>query len=303
MNNNLKAKRDEWQIRRVNLSKHKTFNKPFSKVVRNSPERITNRYAHTGSKTIAQNNFDYPKAAGIFIKLILAIVFCVMAYHFILKGIDFIYGLEIIKIKDIEIVGAVCLSESEIKKLVDFEIGDNIFSANLSELESKILEKKPEIKTIAIDRSFFDGGLSKIRIEILERAPVAFVKTQNGIKAIDDEIKEFNVRGQMKDLRLPIISYKTTFEAGEILDFIKNIKIINEDFLANIKEIKSIDGIRVLIISDGTMVYWGDEDVNLAKKINMFERIYGDAKMRLSKIDYIDMSVYNLGRAIVKSKS
>ncbi|MDR1952830.1 MAG: FtsQ-type POTRA domain-containing protein [Elusimicrobiota bacterium] len=247
-------------------------------------------------------NVDVLKTIGKIVRMALIAFAVFLIYNLISKGIDKFFALEIMTIKNIEIIGTQNVSVSEIERIIPFGIGDNIFKVDLSELEDTIMTKNPEVRNISINREIFDGGVSKVSIKIEERVPEAFVKNGNILKGIDSDNKQFPLRGDMKSMKLPLIAYKTDKEAEMILDFLRYSKPALKGFFNNIKEVKIVDaGDIVFIADDGTFVYWGDYvDKNLSKKTDIFQKIYTDAKSKYEMIDYIDMTFFTSGRAIIK---
>ncbi|MDR2772256.1 MAG: cell division protein FtsQ/DivIB [Elusimicrobiota bacterium] len=241
------------------------------------------------------------KSAVKVVRMALIAGFVVMAYFSVSKGIDRFFALEMMMIKDIEIVGMENVKVSEIKNLLPFEIGDSILKANMSDIKDEIMLQKPELKEVSINRKIFDGGLSKVSVTIEERVPEAFVKTGGALEGIDFDHKKFPLRGNMKDLKIPLIAYKTDQEEAVLLDFLRYSKTAFKDHFDDIKEIQIGEaGDIVFVNRDGTLVYWGSATDTNSSKVDMFEKIYSDAKSRYEYIDYIDMTLYVSGRAIIK---
>ena len=202
-------------------------------------------------------------------------------------------------IKDIEITGNKNLSKAEIKELLTFKIGDNILKADLNGAENIIKDLKPELKDINIKR-----GWQKITVKLYERTPEAFILDGKELCAIDFENKPFPLRGFMYSMQVPEIVYKTQSEKAELLKFIKNFKPMCKDFIGNIAQVKyDAAGGIVFIMRDGAAVFWGELRVEqLERKFDKFGKIYIDAKSKHKRLEYIDMTFYGSGRAVVKPK-
>jgi cell division protein FtsQ len=119
---------------------------------------------------------------------------------------------------------------------------------------------------------------------------------------VDFDDTPFPLRGFMSAMKVPKLLYSTDKERKQLLDFIKRFKSVAGDFLSNILEIKmSSTGDVVFVINSNTVVFWGDEmPEQLFYKFKKFQKIYVDAMSRYKNIEYIDMTLYLLGRAIVK---
>jgi cell division protein FtsQ len=235
------------------------------------------------------------------IKLFLCLLFLFLSVSFVYFGgkklLDIAYESEKMIVKDIEIVGTKNVTKAEIKELLPFKIGDNLLKINLSEAEKEIKKLKPELKNIVISRRW-----QKVNIKLYERTPEAFVIHNNVIFGIDFDDTPFPLRGFMNTMKIPKITYVSNDERKQLLDFIKKFKIVSGEFLDNISEMKfSNTGDIIFIMNSSTTVFWGDEiPEHLSHKFRNFQKIYVDATAKYKKIEYIDMTLYCAGRAIVK---
>jgi cell division protein FtsQ len=200
-------------------------------------------------------------------------------------------------VKNIEVIGTKNITKAEIKELLPFKIGDNILKINLTEAKVKIKKLKPELKNIIITRRW-----QKVKIKLSERIPEAFVSNEGTTFGIDFDNNLFPLRGFMSTMKVPKIVYKSDFERKQLLYFIKKFKPVCGNFLNNISEIKfSNTGDIIFIMNTNTIVFWGDEmSERLAHKFKKFQKVYVDATARHKQIEYIDMTLYSLGRATVK---
>ena len=283
-----------WKTRKLETSKNKNKSRPKTKIKRKT----------TASKTRKPSfNFPFTRIASILFKLALVIGALFLLYTVIAKAASFISALEITSLKDIEIVGIENLTQEDVKAALPFKTGANIFSVKLSSAQDIVLRNKPEIKSIAMKRKFYDGGLSKIHIQIEERIPEAFIRSGSTLRGIDFDSISFPLRGQMKEMKIPIIASRPNKNISEVLNFIKILKENSPDFFAKIKEI-DIDANDITFVNeDGVFVYWGHAaDINLDEKIEIFNKIYDDARAKFNKIDYVDITFYNAGRVIIKPK-
>ncbi|MDR2192173.1 MAG: FtsQ-type POTRA domain-containing protein [Endomicrobium sp.] len=247
---------------------------------------------------------SYPrKRGGRISKAFIRLLLFFTALFFIYLGANKLAGAaassDVFVIKDIEISGNKNLSKAEIKELLTFKIGDNILKSDLSGAEKIIKDLKPELKEISVKR-----GWQKITVKLYERTPEAFVLNGKELCGIDFEDKIFPLRGYMYSMQVPEIICKTAQERADLLKFIKIFKPICKDFIGNIAEIKyGLAGAIVFKLRDETDVFWGDtREQQLARKFDKFGKIYIDAKAKHKQIEYIDMTFYGSGRAVVKPK-
>lgn len=237
------------------------------------------------------------KIGRFFLYPVLAAVSLLAVFYGGQKLIDYAYAADRISIKDIEIIGCKNVAKSEIRELLPFKAGDNLLKVDLSGAEKEIKKVKPELKDISINRRW-----QKVRVKLYERTPEAFVELNSEIWGVDFEDKPFPLRGFMSGMKIPKIIGKTDKEKSDILSFIELFKPISEDFLDNIAEIKyGSYGDIVFVTRDGIIIYWGDtRKDHMERKFDKFRKIYVDALSKHKKVDFIDMSFYEHGRAIVK---
>ncbi|MDR1401049.1 MAG: FtsQ-type POTRA domain-containing protein [Endomicrobium sp.] len=201
-------------------------------------------------------------------------------------------------IKKIEVVGTKNITKAEIKELLPFRVGDNLLRVNLSEAEYEIKKLKPELKSVIINR-----GWQKIKVRFYERTPEAFIMSSGKLFGVDSDNKSFPLRGFMNTMKIPKLFYKSNSERRELLNFIKRFKPICGDYLSSVSEIRFNNAKDlVFVMRDDTLVFWGKEERPecLPCKFKKFQSVYLDALSRHKRLEYIDMTLYDFGRAVVK---
>jgi cell division protein FtsQ len=200
-------------------------------------------------------------------------------------------------VKDIEIIRTRNVTKAEIKELLPFKIGDNLLRVNLSEAEYEIKKLKPELKDIIINR-----GWKKIKVKLYEKTPEAFVMNSGSLFGIDFDNKLFPLRGFMNIMKLPKLFYKSNLERKELLNFIERFKPVCGDYLSKVSEMRfGNTKDLIFVMRNNTLVFWGKERPEcLAYKFKRFQKVYLDAVSKHKKLEYIDMTLYDLGRAVVK---
>jgi cell division protein FtsQ len=232
------------------------------------------------------------------IKLFFCIVLFVFFVYFgVKKLMNLVYESDKIIVKDIEVAGTKNVTKTEIKELLPFKIGDNLLKINLSKAEDEIKRLKPELKNIRINRSW-----QKVKIELYERTPEAFVMRGDAVFGIDFDDDPFPLRGFMSAAKVPKLFYRSDVERKKLLRFVKSFKPVCGDFLSNISEMKfSVAGDIIFVTRGNTVVFWGDEGYEiLSHKFNKFQKIYADAMSKYKQIEYVDITLYCFGRAMVK---
>jgi cell division protein FtsQ len=227
----------------------------------------------------------------------LFVFFPVLVYSGVKKLINLAYESDKMIVKDIEVVGTKNVTKTEIKELLPFKTGDNLLKINLSKAEEEIKRLKPELKNITINRSW-----QKVKIRLYERTPEAFVMRGDAVFGIDFDDNLFPLRGFMGATKVPKLFYRSDVERKKLLSFVKSFKPVCDDFLSDVSEMKfSGTGDVIFVTRGNTVIFWGDtrQDV-LAYKFNRFQKIYTDAISKYKHIKYIDMTLYDFGRVIVK---
>jgi cell division protein FtsQ len=228
--------------------------------------------------------------------------FCIVLFVFFVyfggkKLMNLAYESDKIIVKDIEIVGTKNVTKTEIKELLPFKTGYNLLKINLSKAEDEIKRLKPELKNIIINRSW-----QKVKIKLYERTPEAFVMCGDAVFGIDFDDNPFPLRGFMSAAKVPKLFYRSDVEKKKLLRFVKSFKPVCGDFLSDISEMKlSAAGDIIFVTRSNTVVFWGDgEQDALSHKFKKFQKIYANAMSKYKQIEYVDMTLYCLGRVMVK---
>ncbi|GAB1401667.1 hypothetical protein MASR1M68_05780 [Elusimicrobiota bacterium] len=239
------------------------------------------------------NNINYKK----FIKLFLLIVVVIFIFVAFTKAKNYIYNCEKFQIQNIEITGHKNVTQVEIKELIPFKTGDNLFKVNLSDAENKIKILKPELKDITMLRRW-----KKILIKLKERQPEVFIMQGESLVGLDFDNITFGLRGHMFDMKIPLLRYSTNEEKLKLLEFVKLLKPYAKDFMAKITEVKFGDVDDIVLLIDGkTIVYWGE--FNKAEIKNKFKKmliVFEDATKKYANIEHIDLTFLEKDKILLK---
>lgn len=105
-------------------------------------------------------------------------------------------------IEKITVKGNYTISREEILNIA--RIKDTLLNAdevNIDNIQDRIL-KNPEIKKVFVSKEL----PSELKIEVIERRPVAIINTGNEAALIDDELEIFPFRNSVKLYDVPVIS-------------------------------------------------------------------------------------------------
>ena len=217
----------------------------------------------------------------------------------------YLCSLERFFIDTIEITGCNNVAESEIKKLIPFEVGESSFAVNLGRAEKELKEFSAEIKDISIYRTNWG---KKIVVSLTERLPEVFIMVGDKKLGLDFDNKPFNLRGNMFSMAVPTLVFDTEEERKELLTFYYKIKKKLGNLVSQITEIKygEVEDI-VLTINNKTVLYWGvPQDNKTDEKVAKLNKVLEKLSWKTDNIDYIDLSFIDgnknkvfVGRSVV----
>ena len=203
----------------------------------------------------------------------------------------YLCSLERFFVEDIEITGCKNVTESEIRQLIPFEAGEvSSLEISLGQLEKKLKEHKAELKDISMYRTNWG---KKIVVSLTERVPEVFVTIGEEKRGLDFDNKPFNLKGTMKDMRIPTVVFNNDEEKNSLLTFYKQIKKYIVNIIPEITEIKygEVDDI-VLVMNDKTRVYWGlPKDSKNEKKADKLKQVLADLSRKNKDVKSIDLSL------------
>ena len=132
---------------------------------------------------------------------------------------NYLCSLDRFFVEDIEITGCKNVTESEIRQLIPFEAGEvSSLEISLGQLEKKLKEHKAELKDISMHRTNWG---KKIVVSLTERVPEVFINIGEDKKGLDFDNKPFNLKGNMKYMRIPTIVFNNDEEKSSLLNFYK----------------------------------------------------------------------------------
>jgi cell division protein FtsQ len=223
-----------------------------------------------------------------------------------------------VKFDKITITGNYTLGRQEILKFakLDEDSSVNIDEINLKMIQDRI-SKYPEIKKVFVSKE----PPSELKIDIIEKRPVALLNIDNNLRLIDEELEVFPFKNYNKIYDLPVITgYKTS--GIRVIDSIKNVNnlrsalfIIMKSFQRSktlynlISEINIADSSKIIIFSNekSAQFYFPKyNDVSIADKNYQKELINTLVKFNAfhlqagnkENIGYVDLR-FN-GQAVVK---
>ena len=224
-----------------------------------------------------------------FVMLVFIVCLCFSSVYAYNHLKTYLCSLERFFIDTIEITGCNNVAESEIKKLIPFEVGESSFAVNLGRAEKELKNFSAEIKDISIYRTNWG---KKIVVSLTERLPEVFINDGDKKLGLDFDNKPFNLRGHMFSMSIPTLVFNSDDERKDLLTFYYKIKNKLGGLVSQITEIKygEVEDI-VLTINDKTALYWGlPQDNKTDEKIKKLNKVLEKLSWKTNNVDYIDLS-------------
>ena len=216
----------------------------------------------------------------------------VVAFLFVLGSSMFVMNVEAFRVKIIEITGVERVSAEEIYDGSRISIGANLFTLPTGNIRDKILDEQPLVKTAYVRRVL----PSRVRIQIYERQPFAYVTDGENYYLVD---RERVVLEKPKGISGNVLFRISTdgiqhAEVGEQLSFPRQ-ELFNTVCEALSKALGGLHsqvmfnhrGIK-LYLKDGTYVLLGGGK-DIEKKIMLVPVIYGKLKERGEKFEGLNL--------------
>ncbi len=230
--------------------------------------------------------------SGLFkgiVKLCICACFVAAGFYGYKFTLGYLYACDKLLIEDIEVIGCNNVTKTEIKELIPFKEGDNLVKVDLSKAEKEMLHCKSELKDINMTRKWMS---KKIMIVLEERHPEAFVQKDGKMSGLDFDNIPFTLRGNMFNMKVPVLACSSDKYRFELLKFLKILKPYAGDFISRITEIKiGPDQDIIFVVDNKTIVYWGSIKKNsINDKIKKMISALEDALNKYGAVEYMDLT-------------
>ncbi len=225
---------------------------------------------------------------------------CILLFRAYDYAKAYLYDDNRLFIDNIEVIGCNNVTETEIKNLIPFKVGDSMLKICLSDTRKQLQEQKPELKNISLTRNWKE---KKIIISLEERTPEVFIFKDGKKIGLDFDNKPFPLRGKMFDMSIPVMTYSNEQEKESLLNFFKQFKTYMKDFVPKITNIKYGEVEDVILNMDGKTVCWGQIQYKKTKeKADKLKTVLKDLSDKNVNARYIDLCLIddNKDRVIVK---
>lgn len=206
-----------------------------------------------------------------------------------------IFKTNLFKINKIEVSGNKKIEREEIIKKSTFKEGFKTFNfSKKAGIEN--IKKIPYIKDVELSRKL----PNKIKIKVVERAPVAMASYMNKLMLIDNDgyVLETRNRGEKIDLvEISGLELNNVKEGEEIFqgklsdEYIEFIEVAkNKNYLAKMKYINFSDMDNIVVeLKTSEKIHFGNVN-DLAYKLDFLEKILKDTKSKKVKIKRIELN-------------
>lgn len=198
-------------------------------------------------------------------------------------GVWLLWFSSVLQAKAVEVTGNGTLTSARVEKTARTPLGGPLISVDLDAIEQRV-EAIAAVRSASVSRSWPDT----IRIDVVERVPVAVVSRGVGLQAVDEDGYLFgSYASEPKDL--PVIRTAPDVRREALAEAAAVIGSLRADIAAKVRhvDVQTIDQI-VLRLKDGRRVMWGSAD-DAAQKAEVLEALLRQPATR--KVSEIDVRV------------
>lgn len=186
----------------------------------------------------------------------------------------------VLEARDVEVVGNSTLTSARVEKVARTPLGGPLVSVDLDAIEQRV-EAIASVRSASVSRSW----PHTIRIDVVERVPVAVVSRGVGLQAVDADGYLFGSYAS-EPKNLPVIRTAPDVRREALAEAAAVIRSLRADLAAKVRhvDVQTIDQI-VLRLKDGRRVMWGSAD-DAAQKAEVLEALLRQpATKQASEID------------------
>jgi len=212
---------------------------------------------------------------------------------------DYLVNCQQFKLRYIEVISSKNITRSEVLSLLPFREGNSMFKLWVKETKERILQNKPEIENVKINL-----GWRKVLVTWEERVPVGWILKDGNKIGVDNNNKEFPLRGEWAQSELPQLDVKSISERAQLLEFMRALLHANKEFFEQCTHFGMLGNKSVYFnLKDGTKIYWGTSNsFEINEKLNKLNKVFADAKSKYQGLEYVNLEFFDLGRIRLKPK-
>ncbi len=198
-------------------------------------------------------------------------------------GVWLLWFSSALEIREVEVTGNGTLSAARVEKVARAPLGEPLISVDLDAMEQRV-EAIASVRSASVSRAW----PHTVRIDVVERVPVAVVSRGVGLQAVDEDGYLFgSYASEPNDL--PVIRTAPDVRREALAEAAAVIGSLRADIAAKVRhvDVQTVDRI-VLRLKDGRRVTWGSADDSAQKAEVLAELLRATAT---TKPDEIDVSV------------
>jgi len=210
-------------------------------------------------------------------------------------------------LQKIEVSGCTTVAEDTVLKLSGVVLGTNLFKIDKEKIQTKV-EMHPVIKRVQIFRRL----PHTIKLQVMERTPIAIVVGTTGYLAIDDEGILVQQVDDLLKMNFPVIS-GITLEGSTSLgadlstpgleSALQLLRLMDKEFLEGVAEIKAASQYSLTFkMLQGVEIRFGEPE-NIEQKLQIIKEllIENEEIINNQTVEYIDLRYNSL--PVIKRKN
>lgn len=186
-------------------------------VAEKNPRTAGRRKARTTAKSGGQSRFG-----SFFLPMFLSIclLICLGVLGFL--GLQSVTASKFFQVKAVDVRGTERASREDIARIASGSAEKSgVWNADLAEIKAKI-ERLPFVKTASVSRVLPDG----LRVNVVERVPIAIVKLSSGDSLVDNEaVILARVEHAEDGLPIPIVGWDESKTERAVKDNLERVKV------------------------------------------------------------------------------
>jgi len=294
----------------------KINNKSLSRTGKVSKAILTKKRSYTRNTTLSiarssrsRINIGIKKSSNKFSSFIFKFICVICLVVGLVIGFNYsknyLYAYAIID--SIEIEGCNNVGQSEIIKILPFQVGESLWQIDLGEAEKKLSDYKKELKKISMHKKWSWGiwpNNNKVIVSLKERVPEVFISFEDKKMGLDFDNVPFNLRGNMFSMKIPNLVFNNDDERQNLLIFFQKVKNKINNLIPKITEIKygEVEDI-VLTLNNELSIYWGSpKEHKIEEKSYKLQKILDDLSEKKIDAKSIDLSFLDNNKDMILVK-
>ena len=190
-------------------------------------------------------------------------------------GVYALYFSSWLRTEGVEVVGNDQLSDRRVLAVAEVETGGPLATVDLERIEKRLARVEPTVKAVDVSRRW----PHHVRIEIVERTPIAVLDRGDTLKKLDAEGVAFGSLRRAPE-GLPRVKLGAAADDGALAEGAEVVAALDGEVAARVDfvEVRTVDQI-VLHLRDGREVRWGSAEQSKDKARVLLALLDRDAQV------------------------